>query len=271
VRTSSFRSGKRALARLLLVALINQWTAPLALAAQTQAQEPAPLPQASTITSIADTETTTFIDTTLIGKDESELVGKWVRVFTEDEPAGRITQITAFDGETGEITLQDPLPAGAVEVNDVYHLADDKETLLPTNFDPSTILSGSVGCAPAGTDDPDEITCFAIDATGVDAKKGDDQVDVTSPTILVVTKFGSDKKDENEAEDESEEENADAKSEAKAVSLGEGNDQIVNDGTIVSAAIAVVSETPKKSVRERRRQERRNQGGREGRTHRHRH
>ena len=213
----------------------------MAYAGQPQeTQEPEPLPLASTVTAIGGGQTKTFTDATLIGKDESELVGKWIRVFTADQPAGLIVQITAFDSDTGAITLKDPLPAGAVEENDVYHLADSRDVLLPTNIDPASIGLGSIGCSPSGTNQADAITCFAIDATGVDAQKGDDTVSVTSPTIVLVTKFGSDKK-----EDESEKKESESESEAKAFDLGDGSDRLVNDGTVVSAAIAVVSETPK--------------------------
>src|SRR4029078_7677515 len=108
-------------------------------------EESAPLPLASTVTAIAASKTASFTDATLIGTDASELVGKWIRVFTESNPAGLITQITAFDSTTGRITLQDQLPAGAVKVNDVYHLADSRDVLLPTTVDPSKIGVGSVG------------------------------------------------------------------------------------------------------------------------------
>ncbi len=229
-------------ARVVLLALLHQWSIPAAFAAQQDTPEVEPLPLASTITAIASGQTHSFTDKTLIGQDESEFVGKWIRVFTEEQPAGLIIQITAFDTDTGEITLQDALPADAVDVNDVYHLAASRDVLLPSNIDPSSIGLGSIGCAPAGTNQDDDINCFAIDTTGVAAQKGDDTVAVTSPTIVLVTKFGSDKKKDDE---ESEEKTPDAKSEAKAIDLGEGDDRIVNDGTIVSAAIAVVSETPK--------------------------
>ncbi len=236
MRRTTFSAAQRVVARIVLLALLHQWTIPAAFAARQQTPEPEPLPLASTITAIANGQTHSFTDKTLIGKDASEFVGKWIRVFTDDKPAGLIIQITAFNTDTGEVTLQDALPAGAVDVNDVYHLAESRDVLLPSNVDPSSIGLGSIGCAPAGTNQDDTITCFAIDATGVTAQKGDDTVAVTSPTVVLVTKFGSDKKDE---------------SEAKAIDLGDGNDRIVNDGTIVSAAIALVSETPKNPSEEK--------------------
>ena len=247
MRRSNFTDGHRLIARVVLVALLNQWMALPAFAAapHQQEEEPAPLPLASTVTAISGSTTTTFVDATLIGKEASELVGKWIRLFTPDAPAGFITQITAFDSATGQITLANQLSAGAIEVNDVYHLADSREVLLPTSVNPATIGPGSIGCKPKGTGSPDTITCLAIDTTGVDAGRGNDTVAVTSPTIVLVTKFGSDKKDNPSDEDK-----ADATDEATALNLGEGNDRVVNDGTVVAAAIAVKSETPKSQPEE---------------------
>jgi hypothetical protein len=117
VRRTNFSGGQRFIARLVLVAVLHQWMAPQAFAAapQAQQQESEPLPLASTVTAITSSKTTTFTDATLIGKDASALVGKWIRVFSADHPAGFITQITAFDSATGKITLNDQLPAGAVQ------------------------------------------------------------------------------------------------------------------------------------------------------------
>jgi hypothetical protein len=213
-----------------------------ALQAQT-AEDP---PQASTVSAFDESELTTFVDKTLIGRDESDVVGKWIRVFTADHPAGVITKVIAFDSGTGMLTLEDPLPAGAVKVNDVYHLADSRDLLLPSSVDPATVLKGAIGCSPAGTESADAITCVAIDATGVDAKAGDDTVAVTPPTIVVVTKFASpgESGSEEDETDSGEDDEKDAKSEARALQLGDGDDQVVNDGVVVSAAVAVVSESP---------------------------
>ena len=130
-----------------LVVTVGVTCSPSVLDAQTGDD----LPQASTVSAIAGSETSTFIDSTLVGRDAADLVGKWIRVFTADRPAGFITKVTAFDSETGQLTLQDPLPAGAVKVNDVYHLAQSREILLPSSIDPATIGLDDVGCTPAGT------------------------------------------------------------------------------------------------------------------------
>ena len=237
MRRTTSSSAQRFIARLLVIALFNQWTLTAAAAGQSQdAEDAAPLPLASTVTAIPNGQTTTFTDASLIGKDDSELVGKWIRVFTDERPAGLIIQITAFDGDTGTITLADPLPAGVVSVNDAYQLADNRDVLLPTNVDPKSIGLGSIGCAPKGSNQADTITCFAIDATGVTAQKGNDTVSVAPRSIVLVTKFGADK-DEGGSKEK--------KAEATAIDLGEGDDRVVNDGTIVSAAITVASETPK--------------------------
>ena len=94
-----------------LVVTVGVTCSPSVLDAQTGDD----LPQASTVSAIAGSETSTFIDSTLVGRDAADLVGKWIRVFTADRPAGFITKVTAFDSETGQLTLQDPLPAGAVK------------------------------------------------------------------------------------------------------------------------------------------------------------
>src|SRR5262245_41159910 len=96
------RPGFRFVARATIAIFVFTSSAPLAYAAQS----PADQIQTSTISSIAETQTTTFTDASMKNHDATDFENHWIRIVTSSNPAGFLTKIVAFDSATGTFTLQ---------------------------------------------------------------------------------------------------------------------------------------------------------------------